>query len=428
MDDKTQSPQVTAGQGLDVSIGPDGEPLLKPRQFKTVPLDAAKLAKATKRFEWLVNFLICRYHFVHRTLGSMRKTAENRIPTMGVSVTGEMKVHLAYNLEWFMALKDPEAVYVFNHEVDHVLLHHCTTRKMDTSELANIAQDLAVNELIREIPDICMRPRDENGQLIGCFVSEYKKQPEFADIEERKTAEWYYEYLKKKAKEGKGGKLGTRFDDHSGHKESEIADERVRALVREIEANNMWGSIDGMAKEMILAAQTRHVNWRSRLCALVGNRCAKTKTTTRFKPNRRFGWDAPGYKRGYEGAWLVAADTSGSTWCDRLLEQFLNVVNQIHEEGVPVDFMQFDCKTQEMPRPFDRQHTKLEFKGCGGTSFEPGITLAEEKHYQGIIFLTDGAADAPHKPRNIHVIWVLPKGNHPPVEWGDRVYIERTGA
>jgi predicted metal-dependent peptidase len=68
---------------------------------------------------------------------------------------------------------------------------------------------------------------------------------------------------------------------------------------------------------------------------------------------------------------------------------------------------------------------KLEFKGRGGTDFQNVIDIVNQRHYRGVMILTDGQAPAPTQPKGAHVLWVLPTGCKPPVDWGERVYLEK---
>jgi len=398
-------------------------------------MNAAKKAspeqatQARKRFEWLVSFLIVRFRFVHQVLGMMTKDPDSKIETMGVRVSEAGKFILRYSPAFVESLSDAEAVYVFYHEICHLVLHHCTTRRMSDHRLWNVATDLAVNELIPITAGSCEPPR-QGGKLMGCFVSEMKKLPDFSDIQEKQTAEWYFDYLRKKQKEqGKGDGndtiegAGEGFDDHGDWREHEVADEKVRQKIKEIALNEMWGSMSQSNIEIILAAQTRKINWRNKIRTGFGNHSWKDRVNTRKRPNRRTGYIHPGTRKSYVDRWLVAADTSGSIDSD-MLKDWLGVLNGLAED-FPIDFMQFDCEKTEEPHPYDRKRTKLEFKGRGGTSFQPVIDIVNKGRYRGVMLLTDGCAEAPTKPRMAKVIWVMPEGHKAPVEWGDKVYLTR---
>jgi predicted metal-dependent peptidase len=399
---------------------------------KPEPVDPARVAEAERRFEWLVGFMICSFKFVHAMLGMMTKHPSMNVETMGVRVTSSGKFQLWYNPIWTMSLTDAQLTYVFYHEMTHLALHHCTRRKLTNADeekhMANVAHDLAVNELI-PVNDQCQPPKDEKGNLAGCFVSELKKQKDYADIEPRQTAEWYYDYLKAKQKQqGDGGKgddkgQGQRFDDHDGWDEHELADEKVALKIKDIDQQNLWGNMSATEKELILAAQVKKVNWRNYIRTWFGNQAWRDRISTRKKPNRRTGMIHPGYKRSYVDRWLVTGDTSGSVGAD-LLAQYVGVLNQL-VEIMPIDFAQCDAAVVQEPRPYDRRRDKVEFSGRGGTDFQPIMNMVDKYHYRGVMILTDGEASAPTRPKNARVLWVLPPNHNPPVEWGDRVQLQR---
>jgi predicted metal-dependent peptidase len=407
---------------VQVSLS-NGSLIVTPAVLKQITTE--ELPKCNKRFEWLTDFIMLRYHFAHYVLNSMTRLHSYTIDTMGVRVTEDGRMELHYNPLWSGALEETELVYVFIHEMMHVILHHCTSRKFDDTELSNVAHDLEINELIPDVKSSCTRPRDENGKLVGCFVSEMKKQKDFSDIEERQTAEWYYNYLRKKQKEGKTGSLGTRIDDHSGHRVNELTSERIRTMVKKIESSKMWGELPQLNVEIILQAQVRKINVWNKIRFLVGNSVAKEKHSTWLRPNRRLGDIASGFKKSYVDRCLVVVDTSGSTWGEGLLGMFLNVLNQLHDDGIPIDFMQVDCQTTQEPKPYDRRRIKLEFKGGGGTSYDPIMAMVEKRRYRIVMILTDGDAPAPKKPRNAKVLWILPAGCNPPVDWGVKIHLQR---
>jgi predicted metal-dependent peptidase len=406
--------------------------IVRPR---TKEVDPQVIDKAKKRMEWAVGFMVVRYHFVYQILALMTKRVAPGLGTMGVRVLGGGCFELVYDPEFVLELSDAALTYILYHEVLHLALHHCTHRDFDLKELSNIAHDLAANELIPITSGSCERP---TGKHTGTFVSEYKKMPQYNDILEKQTAEWYYEYLKKKAKaqggggKGKGKGTGSSesgdgdpqsgFDDHGGWKADEVAAEKIRAKISEISKNDLWGDVGGAEKELILAAQRKRVNWRNILRQFYGNQVWHEREGTRKRPNRRLGYNAPGSKKIQLDRHLVAVDTSGSIDSD-LLAEFLATINQM-TDYVPIDLMQCDCGVTEMPRPFNRRKCQFEFKGRGGTSFDPIMTVANERRYKSVVILTDGQASECQKPK-AQVVWVLPEGNNPPVEWGKRIHMNR---
>jgi predicted metal-dependent peptidase len=402
---------------------------------KPKEIDPRIIEQGKKRMEWAIGFMIVRYHFVYQILAMTTKRGQSGYGTLGVRVLGGGSFELTYDPEFALKLSDSALTYILYHEILHLALHHCTSRNFSFHALGNIAHDLAVNELIPVTPGSCEPPKNPDGSLMGVFVSEMKKNPLYKDILDKQTAEWYYDYLMKKSKGQSGGKdKGKKkpgdgdpqsendFDDHGGWKEDEIADQKVRAKIDEINKNDLWGDVGGAEKELILAAQQKRVNWRNVLRQFYGNQVWHEREGTRKRPNRRMGYVHPGARKIQLDRHLVAVDTSGSVDSD-LLAQFLAVINQM-TDFVPIDIMQCDCGVTDTPRPFDRRKHEYVFKGRGGTDFQPIMNIANERRYKSVVILTDGAASGCEKPK-ARVVWVLPEGLNPPVEWGQRIHMNR---
>ena len=414
------------------------------------------MSSMTDRFDWLVRFLIVRWRFVHQILGILTKTANPKCPTMGVNVVnGNMR--LEYNPEFVRELKDPEMVYVMYHEVCHLVLHHCTHRRFSNHLLGNYAQDLAVNELIPTEPGSCEAPK---GVLL---VSVLQKMPHYDDLKAKQTAEYYYDYLQKKGwgkdnrpqpggggqpgKGQSGGKPGEadgkessgvsgsqrdihgnkipdvrEIDSHDGWCEDEIADTRVKAEVDQIDKSGMWGNVPADCQAVIMAAQVRRFNWRALVKQFFGIFVTACRESTLRRPNRRMGYLLPGAKRVKQDKHLVAIDTSGSTM--GFLPKFLAIVNSM-VDYLEIDLVQCDAGIVGEVKPFTRHAKEFTFKGMGGTNFQPIIDLVNEKHYRSVTIVTDGAGPVCTKPNAADVLWCLPEGCTPPVEWGRVVTIDK---
>jgi predicted metal-dependent peptidase len=387
---------------------------------KEQPITEREMQFARKRLEWLIGFMIVRYHFVYQLLAMMTKEVTEKTESIRLVVIGGGNFRLEVNPKFIIRLSDEELTYALYHTIMHLALHHCTHRQLQ-QEVGAMAQDLAVNELIPVTSGSCEPP---DGIYKDVLVSDLKKMKEFSDIQEKQSAEWYYDYLKKHGQGGEGDGQGMQrgLDDHSGWKQDEVADEKVKAKIEEVARNNSWGDVGGVEKELILAAQRRKVNWRNILRQFYGNQVWHEREGTRKRPNRRTGYIHPGTRNIQLERHLVAVDTSGSIDSE-LLSQFLAVLNQM-TDYVPIDVMQCDCGVTDTPRPFDRRKHEYSFKGRGGTSFDPIMQVVKDRRYKSVVILTDGQAAECIKP-NARVAWVLPEGCNPPVEWGLRIHMDK---
>jgi predicted metal-dependent peptidase len=389
--------------------------------------DSGRYVSVDERWEYLIVSMILGDPFIHEFIIMMSKIANESVQTMGVRVAGAA-VHLAYSCKFLNQLTDSEARWVLVHEVLHLVFHHCTVRvSVDPRmhELDNIAADLAINQLIPETGHI-MRPRPEI--IVPCF-------PEAYGFPKLLSKEQYYQLLWEKEQEDKkngGGSSidgkGQLVDNHEewSDAEAEIIDEIIRNKVEHLsKSDRSWGKVTGGIKEMIIAAQKSQVAWWRILREFLGFLVTTKKESTMKRPNRRFGYPFPGTKRRHIDKILCAIDSSGSISEDSL-RRFLTEINNIQETH-PVDLVVFDDGITIGPIPFTRKRKTFEFKGRGGTNFQPVMDLASKGKYKSLVMLTDGCAGVCTYPVGVRdVIWCLVDDGEPPkgVEWGRRVHIK----
>ena len=346
----------------------------------------------------------------------LNKRESKDIPTMAVGVIRRVDLALYYNEEFVESLSSTELRSVLKHEALHILLHHLTRAKHFAYNPRgyNIAADCAINCHIEGLPD---------GAL-------YPKQFELKD---NQSSEWYYESLKSEAdKNGQGMSefcdgVGETLDDHSmwGDFDDDIVEEKVRNIAEKaIKAQEQkgWGNISGNLAGQIIAANKPKVNWKREVRWFINKVVLMGRKSTRMRPNRRYGMVSPGSKRNYTSRLLVAFDTSGSV-SDKQLEYFATELNGMIDH-VETDFIQFDTVIHGKPEPYSKKASKIKIKGRGGTCFQPVITLADEKKYDGLVVFTDGYAPFPAKP-NTRVMWaVCERDSAVEFPYGKKVVIE----
>lgn len=347
----------------------------------------------------------------------LHKVESLTIPTMAVGVVKRVNLALYYNPDFIMNLTHKELRAVLQHEALHVLLHHITRSQhfQYHPKGYNIAADLAINCHISDLPEGGLFPKNFG-------------------LPDNEAAEWYYKKLKQEMEEA-GKKVGDAadgkgelVDDHSmwGDCEDDIVKEKIRGVAdKAIKAQEArgWGSVPGGIAQAIIAANKPVINWKREIRWFINRLVLMGRRSTRMRPNRRYGYKNPGSKKDYTSKILVAIDTSGSI-SDRDLKDFATEINGMIEH-VECHVIQFDTKLYGEPEHFDKKFRELEVKGRGGTSFDPVMTLAEERRYDGLIMLTDGYALIPPKP-NLRVLWALTKNSADPNQfpYGKTVVIE----
>jgi len=384
---------------------------------RATELEEQPFSSSKERWDWHMTNMSMTDPFVHNILLLMTRKEDYTIPTMAVGIV-KGKLHIYYNPDFINELSDPELRYVLTHEVFHVSLHHTTERQSTDKKQKkkhNVAADLAVNSLISENN----RRKMPTGKNKGCLPKDY-------DLPVKLSLDQYLALLPDMP--GVDGKHGC-FDDHDRwtEKEAEIVRETVRSMVERMsKSDKYWGNTSADIRDIIQAAQKPKVDWTDRLHVSFGDILSKERRYTKRKPNPRYGWPFVGTVKEYTGRVLVEADVSGSV-NRKQLGQFISEVNYLRDY-VPVDFCMFDAHITQAPVEFNGE-IEYEIVGGGGTSFQPGMDLAEKEGYRNVVVLTDGYAPVPTQPRGVdQIIWVLiDEGRNSPISkscpWGEKIYI-----
>jgi predicted metal-dependent peptidase len=363
------------------------------------------------------------------------------VPTAGVCFSPEGKIIMVYNPDFINSLTLKEAQAVFIHEALHILYRHLSrfpfTKDAQINLINNLGTDMAINQYVENLPE-------------GAVF------PESFDLKRDENANYYIEELmKKKQKQqsgggngqggdgskgdgkgnGKGGKVKIRVGGNGqgqgGHegwvsvinpdgtiesidgKDIPI-DYEVDTLVRKIADDlRKQGKLPGHLEKLVKDLQEvkkRH-DWKSTLRIFVNSMLSLSKKLSHKRVNRRFmdkEYILPGKKKDRKPSILLARDTSGSLWDDKVQEEFLNEMINISKF---CSVIVVDCDTQ-IHQEY-KVKTKKDFrnyKGGGGTSFVPVFEKAKELNVDGIIYLTDLCGDFP-KVETIHkyrtkTIWV----------------------
>ena len=348
----------------------------------------------------------------------VNKSSSTSIPTAGVRIDKESKqFEMLYNPSFFEGLSDDEKGAVLLHEFDHLIYDHVTGRlpAEGMTKLWNIATDLAINSHLPNIPKIACIPG------VGPF----------AHLEKGKSAEYYFEELKKqqqenkdKDKSDKGDKgdkgdpsdgsgepsdgLPDTFDDHSGWSEqnaeidntaNEVAKERlkeaIKAAAEEASKSNNWGSISAEQRKRILDSLQTSVDWRKMLRYFIktSKRCDKSSTVRRI--NKRFPRIHAGKKVNRIANIAISIDQSGSV-NDEMLAMFFTELNELANLAT-FTVVPFDTRVEESLVYVWKKGKKHVWERvmCGGTDFNAPTKYVNEGDFDGHIVLTDMQAPKP---------------------------------
>jgi len=373
--------------------------------------------------------LLMREPFFAALSRCIDKMADKSIPTAGVRVNPDTGYfELRYNPEFFSGLSDEHCAGVLIHEFYHLVFEHVTGRlpdeiagvmksknpskaEADLFKLWNIAADLSINCLIGRdnLPEIC------------CFPG----YAPFEDLPAQKTAEWYFEQLKKKVEEqkqkgegegqeGDGGEPGSgqfdpdsagQFDSHDGWGSEASADmhevakqrlkETVKKAAQEASSKGTWGSVSGDVRKEIMDRLTSKIDWRKVLRYFVKTSQRSERRSTPKRVNKRFPNIHPGKRTRRTASIAVSIDQSGSV-DDNMLAAFFTELNKLADIAeftvIPFDTRVAEDKVYVWKRGENR---KWERVMCGGTDFNPPTEYVNSRNFDGHIVLTDLCAPKP---------------------------------
>lgn len=305
--------------------------------------------------------------------------------------------------------------------------------KQFNHQALNIAMDCAINQLCG-INDM-MRISG------GITLESFKEMIEVKDVKPQMEWEYYFNLMKQnsdklKEKYGEGlESMPGNGDDHESWEESngqseEFSKEVVKGAVKRAseQAQKGSGNISGDVSLLIDKLMKSKVNWKQHLRKFLNKASKFTYEITRSKRNRRETSVGnvlvkPGYKKKYHGKLALIVDTSGSM-SDEDLRRCFSEIDKINmSTNNEIIVIEADSKVQNI-YPFDPKKP-IKLVGRGGTAYNEPIKKAKELDVNGILYLGDmDCFDTPENP-NIPMLWcVIGSKQSPPVEWGDRIYID----
>ena len=402
----------------------------------------AKAKEKAKTYEYSMEEVCMSILGVNRfyaTILSKLVKIEIKSGTAAVGFNKFGKICLFYNPDFILTLPLAQAQGCVVHEVLHVFFRHLTRFKINEenrhlAKLYNLGMDMAINQYLPDLPE-------------GVIY------PETFGLEKEKSADWYIEELKKLAEQqnkcpqcgtpmqgqGEGQdqqgdgqdqqQQGNDVCPNCGHqhpsngqtldshdlwdkviddngqvhdaKEYDIdAEYEVTSTVmKAIKECKEYGSLpDFVEKEIENLKTIKRHNWKKELKVFVNTVLTSKKRLSQKRVNRRL-HDAeyilPGKKKSRNPKLLLVRDTSGSMYDDATQEELLNEMIQISKSA---SVLVCDCDTQVHQTYTVRKASDFKnYKGGGGTSFEPAFEEAKKLQVDGIVYLTDTDGSFPDK-------------------------------
>lgn len=376
--------------------------------------------------------------------------------------------HIYFDIDFLSKLSPEDTLFVLGHEIWHVCMAHGLRTEGREHEMANIAADLEVNQLLKSD---------------GFTVPKMGLMPNMFNFPEGLSFEEYYELLlnnqKNKKNQMSGGNLpmnssgnspmeggsGNSPMEGSGNPSGQIDGQFDKHITEQDNVNNIknpgniadrYGKV-GVDKDFqpgqptenqaqkireicVSAAQTYErsrgtlpahlkrftdklltpeVNWREILSSFITRTIGDKSCWSR--PNRRF-VSSRTYLPSHIGDKLkvaVGIDTSGSTSGD--IPRFLGELNGLVKSFgsyeltlIECDAAVGKCEKYDDDNPLDLENTKFEMTGGGGTQLTPIFEKIQndEIDCDCICIFTDGETEhfTPDMDPGIPVLWMVSNG------------------
>lgn len=325
--------------------------------------------------------------------------------------------HIIVNREYIEKLSFKEVVFLFTHELLHMMLLHVIRLNGRDPKIWNVAADAIINEMIKK----------GDAGFTSDEVSVIEGGVDLPHLYEFSTEEAYLALypdsdLLLQMYGGECDDLKTPGEDgdgKQGYSEAELAElEKIWQATMKESASfaRQYGTLPAGIERILVEVEKPTKNWKEELARFFSKASADWTTF-----DRRFIADGD-YIDATDGTSIklfVAIDTSGSI-NDALLKLFYNEVSGFIQSAdeTEVHIYFFDCGLY-----FGgiMNHTSLENEfpkpvGGGGTSFEQMykfIAENKEENFAAMIILTDGYGSFPAEQADIETLWVVTPGGLP---------------
>lgn len=384
-------------------------------------------------------------------LGNPQHTT--KIPTAAVGYNENTgKVDFLINPDFFYSLGENEQLFVLCHEALHILLSHIErTKEFELDpKLANIAQDIVINELL--INEFGFDRQSLNFNFEPCFIDTVftKKEIKEESIKKGRSFEYYYKLLEKLKKEDTPCKTIDSHDLEGLGDESlempgesiikipeQISDNIIENAIQKVEAEelidiqqSLQNTAEGIAAgkgafgnlfSIQLTTKREDNNWEKIVKNKIASFLKKDKRVLESfikKPRRLVNLDDDIYLPEYveeektkndKFNLYFFLDSSGS--CIGYKDDFFNLVKTIPTDKFNIRLYSFDTDVYLLNIKVPK------VKGGGGTAFDIiEREIQKEKNiikkYPDLVFiLTDGYGNSvsPEKPGNWY--WIMTEGH-----------------
>lgn len=381
----------------------------------------------------------------------LRPQRKDEIQTIGVNIKGD----LYYNEEFIQTQEETVIEMLLSHEVAHLFLHHFERFAKKQPNIANVAEDLAINDMLqtngfnmevkptkeqkKEITELIKIGKIKEGEPLGCVPNQnHEFEIQGIKIKEinKKDAETIYRELEKKLPKKYTYSNGFDKHDYEGAEEKEGEEKGVNWDEKLVEAATIakqQGKLPAGMERLIDQLLTPKILWKEKLRKYIIRTIPTNYSYARpHKKSITTGYYMPDFTR-EKIEITVSIDTSGSIGQEELTEFLTEIVNIAKSfEQIKMHVIVADAKVHaQYPVENGSIQKILDLKmiGGGGTSHSCVLEHIKEKLPQTkcLVAFTDGYSDINNlTPPQYNVLWVINKTGveEKDIKWGEVVKLE----
>lgn len=293
------------------------------------------------------------------------KLVENAsVGTAGVDGKGNMY----YAPEFIDKLDTEELVFLWGHEISHLILDHLTRRGTRDHMLWNMAGDYCINLAL-----------EKDG--VGKFIEGGLKDSKYADM----TANEVYELLKKDMEQAKKDYQKSQesggSDSHEMWGDGDMTEEEKNAMSKKWQqaAISAAHAAKAAGKEVpeafrgLLDELTQgKISWRDLVREKIKAQNKEEQTWSKVNRRRQLGqFNYPGQMPGEKVSFLVALDVSGSFTQEMVNDAMSEIYGATREfEEVTIDVIQWDTRVyahKVFTQDNAEEMLQYQIEGGGGT-------------------------------------------------------------
>lgn len=361
--------------------------------------------------------VVFNYNAYAPIISSFRITYTDKIPTMGVDKYARLAINPDFAVSNQAYMKG-----IIIHEVLHIFFGHTTdtrsklayTENAEHNKIANIAEDCAINQFIREtLPKGAITPDSLRDML------------KVTGIEYHESAEYYYDVVKSAQKkmqkqlinamcstdEMNSGDMQDELDKMGvGHISQEEVNDKVLQTAKEISESqgHQYGGLVDFAREML----DPKVDWRPLLQATIKNAEKKVwnihARQTYKRVSRRSGQILMPKRYGQKISVVLTFDTSGSI-SHEMVSQFLSEVKNCMKYSEIKECALWHTENYWYGSPEELERSIEKIFESGGT--EESCMGVAEHHCKADLYIhfSDGYHGDnfgfEHPSKNIEIVW-----------------------